>query len=338
MRTGRSLLFPKREIDEFSRSVVDVEHARLAVALGSESALVVSIVARDRVLGAMTLCSAIPGRFDHDDVALVEELGRRAGMAIENAQLYAQVQNAVHMRDEFLSVASHELNTPMTALRLALQSMVNMRSRNELDANALMMRAQMAERQSQRLARLISELLDVTRIERHAITLALQPVELGALIQDMIGRYQAELSRTGCVVSLTCQEPVTGRWDPSRVEQVVLNLLSNAAKFGAGKPIEIRVEKVVDCARLTVTDHGIGIDPAQQPLIFQRFARAVPTQHYGGLGLGLYVCRALVESHGGTIRVESQPGQGATFIVELPLSNPREENQAHEPPLLPEVG
>jgi len=113
--------------------------------------------------------------------------------------------------------------------------------------------------------------------------------------------------------------PVLGQWDPMRIEQVMLNLLSNAAKFGAGKPIAVRIARLESHVRLSVTDHGIGVEPSLQARIFDPFERAVSAKHYGGLGLGLYICRRIVEAHGGSIRVESRPDSGATFVVELPL-------------------
>ena len=115
------------------------------------------------------------------------------------------------------------------------------------------------------------------------------------------------------------QGPVPGRWDAARLEQVVLNLLSNAAKFGAGKPIDVRVELQGELARLSVTDLGIGIDPSVHERIFGRFARAVSSAHYGGLGLGLYIVREIVTAHNGTVTVQSSPGAGSAFTVELPL-------------------
>jgi signal transduction histidine kinase len=116
---------------------------------------------------------------------------------------------------------------------------------------------------------------------------------------------------------------VVGRWDPSRLDQVVTNLLSNAAKFGAGKPIEIRIEQLGGSAQLAVIDHGIGIDPARRPYVFDRFERAaVPSSRYGGLGLGLYIAQSIVVAHGGTITVDSELGAGSTFTVTLPCSGP----------------
>ena len=115
---------------------------------------------------------------------------------------------------------------------------------------------------------------------------------------------------------------LVGRWDRSRLDQVIANLLSNAIKFGLGKPIELRVSQKGGQARWQITDHGIGVSPEEQPRIFDRFRRGVSSAHYGGLGLGLYICRGLVEAHAGTIAVASDPGQGATFTVQLPCAGP----------------
>jgi signal transduction histidine kinase len=130
------------------------------------------------------------------------------------------------------------------------------------------------------------------------------------------------LAQAGCSVQFSAASPVVGRWDRLRLEQVVTNLLSNAMKYGAGKPIEVVVEGNGERARLAVRDHGLGISETAQRRIFGAFERAVSERHYGGLGLGLYIARQLVVAHGGSIRVESKPGLGATFTVELSLSGP----------------
>jgi signal transduction histidine kinase len=171
-----------------------------------------------------------------------------------------------------------------------------------------------------RLEQLTSELLDVTRIEQGRLALTPAEIALDAIARQAAEHLAPELAAVGSRVSIECAAPVVGRWDPSRLEQVVTNLLTNAAKFGAGKPIEIRIDRRGDAARLAVTDHGIGIDPARLPRVFERFERAVPSSSYGGLGLGLYIARSIVVAHGGTIDVASEPGAGATFTVTLPLA------------------
>jgi signal transduction histidine kinase len=144
-------------------------------------------------------------------------------------------------------------------------------------------------------------------------------VDLRALVQRVVTDLQPEFGRAKCDVRLDAPTSVQGTWDPTRLEQVMTNLLANAMKFGAGKPIDVAVARIGDRARLSVRDRGIGIEVARQAHIFERFERAVSVRHYGGLGLGLYICRRIVEAHGGCIGVESEPGAGATFVVELPL-------------------
>jgi signal transduction histidine kinase len=172
-----------------------------------------------------------------------------------------------------------------------------------------------------RLEQLTAELLDVTRIEQGRLQLNPIEIALDAVVREAVDHIEADLAAAGSPVSIECASPVVGRWDPSRLDQVVTNLVSNAAKFGAGKPIEIRIERLGPTARLAVTDHGIGIDPARRPYVFDRFERAVPSSRYGGLGLGLYIARSIVVAHGGTITVDSEPGAGSTFTVILPCSD-----------------
>ena len=283
-------------------------------ALEAKSCVRLPLLARGRAFGAITF-GAATRRFDDGDVCLLAELARRVAMAIDNAQLYRDSQEAVRLRDEFLTLASHELNTPTAALALSLQDMLSEAS--PLSADVVKM-ARLAERQGRRLTRLVRDLLDVTWIRRGVISLEREDVDLGALVREAVESFREQLARARCEVALDCPERIVGRWDPLRLMQVVTNLLSNAVKFGAGRLVVLRVSRVGDLARITVADQGIGIDPGQQERIFERFARGVTPEHYAGLGLGLYVCRRILEAHGGSIRVHSQPGHGATFTVDLP--------------------
>jgi predicted ATPase/signal transduction histidine kinase/tRNA A-37 threonylcarbamoyl transferase component Bud32 len=317
VRTGRRLVLPEVTPEVLRQYTISEDHQRMVLELGVHAGLVVPLRARGRSLGALSVARArSERRFDESDVELCEELARRAAVAVDNAQLYRQAQEAVRLRDEFLSVASHELNTPTAALMLTLQNMI--RNREALDSDSIVRLAGTAERQGKRLTRLIGELLDVTSLERGGVALHPTRVDLGALVQGVVANYAAELARAGCAVTLETEPGIIGIWDPSRLEQVVLNLLTNAAKFGQGEPIEVRVTGRNHLAGLCVQDHGIGIEPGKIAHIFDRFVRAVSSSHYGGLGLGLYVSREIVKAHGGSIRVESRPGSGATFFVELP--------------------
>jgi signal transduction histidine kinase len=279
----------------------------------------VALSVRGQILGAITLATEKGGRsFEPADLALAEELARRAATAVDNAQLYLNAQEAVRLRDEFLSVASHELNTPMAAMMLTLQGLTGDVPEIEGRTDLWRQMVILAERQGYRMSRLIGELLDATRIHRGNLPLRVEEMDLGRTVREALERYQPEISRAGCSVDLHVEAPVFGRWDPLRIEQVVLNLMSNAIKFGAHHPVEVLVEGAGGMARLSVTDHGMGIEPELQTRIFDRFVRGVSPRHYGGLGLGLYVSREIITAHGGSIAVKSQLGHGSTFTVTLP--------------------
>jgi signal transduction histidine kinase len=258
--------------------------------------------------------------YEAADVHLAEELGRRAGVAIDNARLFRRTEAALRARDEFLSIASHELRTPVTSLRLSVQNLESMAEDGSLATapRAVVVRGlQTSVRQSQHLARLIDELLDISRIRAGRFDLKLAEVDLAQVARTTAQRLESELQLAGCGLTLDL-EPASGRWDAARLDQVVTNLLTNAMKFGTGQPIELRVRGQGAKATLALTDHGIGIAADAQARIFDRFERGVSARHYGGLGLGLFIARQIVEAHRGQLTVESRVGHGAVFTLTLP--------------------
>ncbi len=288
---------------------------------GVSSLMMAPLEHRRHVFGHITLMRDAGGApYTEEDETLLEDLAHRAAQAIENARLYGEAQAAVAVRDEFLSIASHELRTPLTALRLALENMRRVSTREAIERlppQYVERVLSTAERQGQRLEKLVAALLDVSRIHMGRLELDVEDVELGATVREALGAIEDEAAQSGSQIQVR-GEPVHGYWDRLRISQVVTNLLSNAVKYGGGKPVEVEFGSRGDHAVLTVRDHGIGIDPADQPQIFERFERAVSSRNYGGLGLGLYIVKRIVEAHGGTIRVESKTGEGAAFLVELP--------------------
>ncbi len=235
-----------------------------------------------------------------------------------------ELQRAVDARDDFLSVASHELKTPLTALKLqvqALQRSVVRLPPAQFSSEQLRARFDAADRQVQRLVELIDALLDVSKLQRAAVDLVVDELDLAALATDVVERVRAAAAARGSALAIALPAvPLRGRWDRSHVDQILTNLLSNAIKYGDGKPIDVRVGgDGVGRAMVTVADQGIGIARADHARIFLRFERAVSRTHYAGLGLGLWISRQLAEALGGTLTVESELGQGARFTLSLPL-------------------
>jgi signal transduction histidine kinase len=269
----------------------------------------------------MTLFHSHPDHdYDSETVRLAEEVAHRAALAVDNARLYRDAQEAVRLRDEFLSVASHELKTPLTPLSLKLTAVARELKPNGVDAQAqrVLRHLEQAHRQVQRLSTLINALLDVSNLSRGELVLHPEEMDLGAVLREVVAGLASEAARGGTEVRLEGPERVRGCWDRLRLEQIVTHLLSNAIRFGAGRPIRARLEQEDGKVRLVVHDEGIGIALEDQERIFGKFERAVSGRYYGGLGLGLYMTRSLVEAMGGSIRVESQPSEGATFTLELP--------------------
>jgi signal transduction histidine kinase len=232
-------------------------------------------------------------------------------------------EDALRTRDDFIAVAAHELKNPLTAFRLQVETLSRVLKRSGPDVGfARIERGVGAMQQSAaRFVELVNRLLDVSRISAGKLQLDVKELDLAQVVAECVERMRPELEHSGSPVEVRAQ-PSVGRWDRLRVESVVTNLLSNAVKYGRGKPIDISVDEASGGSRLVVRDQGIGIALQDQARIFARFERAVPRQAYEGLGIGLWLTQAIVEAHGGTIRVESQPGQGATFFVQLPKVAP----------------
>ncbi len=272
------------------------------------------LLARSRVLGVLTLGRVRGPPFDEDDLALGAELGRRAGLAFDNALLLRRANDAIKLRDEFLAIASHELNTPLTPLRMHL----DMLRRGHLPPERVEAKLEAASRQVTRLTRLVETLLDVSRISEGKLKLELEEFDLAALVDEVVEHLAEDAQRSGSVVRVTAQRPCMGRWDRIRLDEVITNLLSNALKYGCKQPVDIDVTHGEKLARLVIRDHGIGIPGEYHQRIFERLERAASIRHYGGFGLGLWIAWRIVDACRGTISVESEPDKGAAFTVELP--------------------
>jgi two-component system, OmpR family, sensor histidine kinase SenX3 len=222
-------------------------------------------------------------------------------------------------RDEFITVASHELMTPVTSMKLQAQLMQRALAHEPEESRGRMTAMlELFDRQLSRLTQLCDELLWATSIQSSELSLVREEVDLGELVRHVVEGLISQRPEARDLMTVHVEGTPMGRWDRAQLERLLVHLLKNAVTYGEGKPIAVEVIEAVDGARLSVRDQGMGIAEADQSRIFERFERAVPASHFGGLGLGLYIARAIVQAHGGSIRVESAVAEGATFLVELP--------------------
>ncbi|PTL79857.1 transporter substrate-binding domain-containing protein [Vitiosangium sp. GDMCC 1.1324] len=322
LRTHQPHLYPEMTPDEIRATCVSEEHAQLILGLGTRSAIAVPLVSRGNMIGVLTLGSGEPGRrYGPKELELAQEMARRATIAYDHAQLYQQAQEAIRIRDVFLMVAAHELRTPLTSLKLRLATLRRLAHEapaQGVQTDALLRELPRIEAQADRLHLLIEQLLDVSHIGAGRFELSREEVDLCQVVQEVVEGSREQLARCGSPLELQLDCPAVGWWDRVRLEQLVANLLGNAIKFGEGKPLELRVEPEPETVRLVMRDQGIGFPSEAKTRIFEKFERAVSERHYGGLGLGLFIARQIIDAHGGTISVESTPGEGSTFTVVLP--------------------
>ena len=275
-----------------------------------------------RIQGALFLCKPEGTTFSVREMDLWSAAAAQLAVAVENARLLREAQAALRIRDEFMSIASHELKTPLTPLKMSLYLMERKLAEGKPVEVSWVIKA---KRQVDRLTGLVNELLAASRVELGKLTIERDPLDLGQLVAEAVEEFRAAYQRE---LSLTLP---TGRvWvrgDRDRLDQVVVNLIENALKYSPpDQPVRVELERARGEVRLKVSDHGIGVPPADQARIFQRFFRAenASTRHFGGLGLGLFISHSVVTLHGGTMAVESEEGQGSTFIVRLPAMKRRD--------------
>jgi signal transduction histidine kinase len=293
----------------------------IAVTAGYEAAAALPLKMHGEMLGVLWVRFATRREFDAEERKLMSTMVAQAAQALERSRHYTRAQKAVAQRDEFLSVAAHELRTPLAAMKLQIQSLQRELGRlrqDEVRAPTLRSKAEVVERQIRRLEQLVTDLLDLSRLTSGKLQLRIEEFDLVELVHEIRDRMAEEVARAGGRLTLHAVGPLRGQWDRARLDQVLSNLMSNAIKYGGGKPITLTAMAEGSEVRLAVHDQGIGISQEDQARIFERFERAVPGRNYSGFGVGLWICKQSVEALGGVIRVQSQPGQGSTFEVLLP--------------------
>jgi len=323
LRTGQPVRY--ETISSEFRAALDDGLQALGTQVGITSLMSVPLTARDHSFGVISFATGWFGRaFTAGDQALVEDLARRASVAIDNAQLYREAQEAIKTREVFLSVASHELRTPLTSLsgnaQLLERRVLRESSLNERDRRAL----RVIVEQSARLQRMIEALLDISRLQNGQLSIQRAPMDLSALARRIVEEMQPALERH-TVVLLDSVESLPIMGDELRLEQVLQNLIQNAIKYSPkGGAVEIKLYRTADRAGVAITDHGIGVPQSAIPQLFKRFYRApnVSGGQISGIGVGLFVVKEIVTLHGGTIEIASVENEGSTFTIELPLAPP----------------
>jgi PAS domain S-box-containing protein len=322
LETGQALLASELSPAWLEAITLSPEHRRLLEALGPRSVMFVPLLARGRTLGVLSVASQSPTRrYGGRDLAFLEDLASRAALAVDNAWLYREAEAAVAARDEFVAIATHELRTPLSALLLQLSSLQRATQQDTpIPPERLRQGLASARRQAERLGNLVNHLFDVTRISTGRLELQREEVDLSALAHRLVARLEDSLAAAGCAAAVHADAPVRAFVDKLRVEQVLLNLLSNAMKYAPGQPLELSVEARDDgTAVITVRDWGPGIPREAHARVFERFERASGEHARASLGLGLYISRQIARAHGGELSVEDPPeGPGVRFVLRLP--------------------
>jgi len=321
LRTGQPELRSVVE-EAFIPSVArDSEHLRILRELEPKSHLIAPLIARGRTLGAISLVTTPESgrRYRHADIASALELAHRASLAVDNARLYREAQEAIRLRNEFISVAAHELKTPVTSLLLSAQlAVARLEKSGTLEPERLRAYMQTIGGQASKLSRLISQLLDVSRIESGRLALEKEDVDIRELAEEVVrsagGRADVRVMTSGAA-------QLKARVDSLRLEQVLTNLLNNALVHSESRDqIDVQLSEAPDgFLEIVVADHGRGIPEEYRAHIFERFFR-VPGLASTGMGLGLYISRDIVQLHGGELRAEFPSAGGARFIVRLPIN------------------
>jgi signal transduction histidine kinase len=322
MKTGQHFLIPHVDLDDLKQTATPA-FARHLEDNPIYSLAIVPLRAHDRLIGSVGVTRERPDvPYSESDLELLNDLADRAALAIENAQLYASARDAVKVREQFLSIASHELKTPLTSVKAASQLLNRFVSHDPPDVARIARIVGQLGGEVNRLESLVFDLLDATKIQQGRLDLRPGHVDLEEVVQQVVARFEHDpVHLSTHIVVVDCPDPVVGTWDSDRLDQVLTNLMSKALKYSPhGGEVRIALRCDGDEAVIEVSDHGLGISADDQAQLFQPFSRGeFVRQSIGGTGLGLYISAQIIERHNGSIALTSEPGKGSTFTIRLPL-------------------
>ncbi len=321
-KTGQPQIHPAINEVVFKKLAVNEEQIKLAKSLGDRSVLIVPMSARGNTIGTITFAAGKLNFYSEKDVEFALELGRRIALAYENSRLYSLSQQAIEIRNDFLSIASHELNTPITSLKLQLQmtkKALEIADEGELPIDRFKRSVDASCKQVDRLINLVQVLLDVSRIQSGKLNFRFQETSLKEIFAELMDRFKEIIDSSNCRVHVEGLEDVTVTWDKTRIEQVFINLLTNAIKYAPGD-IAIRFRVKNNKVEFSIQDKGDGIPEEKLKTIFDRFERVGNNDSVSGLGLGLFIVKQIVDGHGGEVHADSAPGKGTKFTVTLPTA------------------
>ena len=271
-----------------------------------------------KAIGAISFVSAESGRhYTQIDLTMAEELASRAALAIENAHLYSEAQNAIKIRDDFISIASHELRTPITSLKMYTQILQKQVAR--MGAESIGRSLAKMDAQLNKLTALIGDLLNISKIESGQLPFQEEMFDLNEVVKETV--EQAQLSTIKHTIEVEGRIPLHVWGDKERIGQVMTNLLNNAVKYSPyANKVVVHLQSEEDVAAVSIQDFGIGIDKEQLSKIFERFYRVSDPEEktYPGLGIGLYLSNEIIKRHGGNLTVASEKGKGSIFRFTLP--------------------
>jgi len=328
LTSGQVVFLPSIAEGDLRAMAQDDAHLRALLAVRPRALIAVPLIAHGRPLGVLTfLATPESGRhFDAEDLALAEELARRCALALANAHLYRREQEAVRLREQFLTIAAHELRTPITAIGGYADLLRRQLARPVPDRARVDRYLDQCDDGVRRMTLLIGDLLDIARSQQGQLALQRAPCDLTAIAREVLARATASPEHTAAhTVTLDDPGTIIGQWDRDRLDQVLTNLVANALKYSpAGGAVELAIrDDAQGHAVVTVSDQGVGISPTARRALFQPFARGdAASGTIGGTGLGLYIVRQIVAGHGGTVALASAPGVGTTATVMLPLASP----------------